>query len=183
VPITVNVNLYKLRKFRHALEADLRLSSNGPVRKALDEWGSLIALFLLNRYERFSRGQGNWKALKPITLAGKVRRGLLLLILRATDTLYDYFNPTFSRKPGELSETIPFGVRVGFGKNMERLHPDSKNKTIREIAMFHQEGGGRLPQRKIIAPPDQDTINKMRAVMQKALEQSARDAGYGVYNT
>ena len=178
MPTTVNINLYKLRKFRDTLNADLRLSSNGPVRKALDEWGSLISLFLLNRYERFSRGQGNWRQLSPVTIAGKIRRGLLLLILRATDTLYDYLNPTFSKKPGELSEAVPFGVRVGWGKNMERLHPDSKTKTIADIARFHQEGRGRLPQRKIIAPPDQDTINKMRAVMQTAVKQMAKDAGY-----
>jgi len=174
--VTVTINLYRLRRFASTLESDLRLSSNGPVRRALDDWAMIYSRFLTKRYEEFSHGGGNWAPLSPRTLASKVARGLLGLLLRATDTMFEAFAVGFSRKPGTV-ETMPFGVRVKFSGGMERAHPNS-DKTIAEVAMFHQLGGPHLPQRKLIVPPDQETVRAMRDRMENALKELAVDAGF-----
>ena len=174
--VTVTVNLYKLRKFASVLESDLRLSTNGPVREALHDWATIYGRFLTKRYETFSQGGGNWRALSPKTLMSKAARGLLLLILRATDVMFEAFAPGFSRKPGAVGE-MPFGVRVEFSGGMQRTHPNS-DKTIAEIAMFHQLGGPHLPQRKILVPPDQETIKAMRDRMERGMKELTVDAGY-----
>ncbi len=173
VSVTVKIDLYRLQRFKAALDADLRQSGNGPVRKAMQEWGNLIGRFLIARYERFSMGGGDWRPLKPITIAGKIRRGLLLLILRATDVFFEHFAPMLQGKAGGLSQDIPFGVRVGFSGGMSLPHPGSK-VSMSQLALWFQQGTETLPARKIVVSPDQTTIVKMREVMQQALSEMAR---------
>lgn len=165
--LTVNVNLSRLKRFKENLDADLRLAANGPVRRAFQDWVTIYARFLTRRFFLFSLGAGTWKPLKPETLKRKKKRGLLPWILRATDTMFQMFAPQIAAKPGRLSEQIPFGVRVGFGGGMYMRYPDGPR--VAEVAMYHQEGAGNLPVRKIIVPPDQPTIKEMRDVMQDAI--------------
>ena len=171
---TVTVNLHGLRRFKETLEQDLRGSGTGPIRDALHEWAVLMARFLRKRWMQFSHGGGNWRPLKPATLDRKRRRGLLRFILRATDEMYRAFEPELARKPGKVTEDIPFGVRVGFGGGMKYPHSEAKGLTIAELAMIHQQGNSRLPARKIIVPPDLETRGQMREVMQEAMVKVAK---------
>jgi len=168
--VNVSVNLKGLTKFTETLEADLRLSGNGPIRAAMHEWNVLIARFLTARWEKMSHG--GWTPLRPVTLARKAKLGLLMLILRATDKMFQAFSPEFARKPGKVSQDIPFGVRIGFGPDMRYPHTKG-GPTMASIAMWHQSGAGRLPVRKIIVPPDTATKAQMRAVMTKAMKEVA----------
>lgn len=139
----------------------------------MNDWVGIYARFLTERYNRFSFGGGNWAPLAPSTLKQKQRKGLLLLILRATDLMFQAFAPEFAGKPGGINKQIPFGVRISFGGGMNIPHPPSE-KTIGQIAMYHQLGGGRLPQRKILVPPDTDCVAQMRHRMFTALEEMAQ---------
>ena len=60
---------------------------------------------------------------------------------------------------GNLVKPIRGGVRFGFGGPAK--HGKGK-ATIADIARFHQKGGRRLPQRKIIVDPDSKTIKGMQ---------------------
>lgn len=95
-------------------------------------------------------------------------------ILRDTGTLFNALAPVFSRKPGALEQSIPFGIRVGYGGPSR--HPKGK-ASIADIAHFHNVGAGHLPRRQIIVPPDQRTIDDMVSDMERGLrrlvEQSA----------
>ena len=173
---TVNVNLHRLKRFQSALDADLRKSANGPVREAFNQWKIRYAAFLRRRYERFSRGAGNWPKLAASTLEYKKRNRLLMWILRATDTLYRALEPIASSKPGYVNQDIEFGIRVGFGGGMKYPHSTEGSVTIAQVASYHQKGGRHLPQRKIIVPPDTETVGLMREDMQKALRTMAREA-------
>lgn len=173
IKATVTVNLRGLTRYREALESDLRLKANGPLRRALDEWGAIYARFLTKRWFVFSMGGGNWKKLKPATLERKKKAGLLPWILRATDQMFQAFAPSLARKPGRVSEQIPFGTRVGFGGGMQYPH-SMANMPIARLAMIHQVGGGSLPARKIIVPPDAETRAEMREVMREAVLDLAR---------
>lgn len=169
---TVTVNLHGLRKFKDVLASDLRGSGQGPIRQALHEWAAIYARFLTARWEIFSRGGGNWRALRPATVLAKIAKGLLPLILRATDQMFQSFAPELARKPGRVTEDVPFGVRVGFGGGMRYPHSTAKGLTIAQLAMIHQVGAGNVPARKIIVPPDAATRKKMRDVMDVAMKEA-----------
>lgn len=162
----------RLKRFKGTLESDLRLSSNGPIRQALQDWGVIYAKFLIKRFYAYSMGAGNWPKLKPATIARKKRRGLLLWILRATDQMFQAFAPEFANKPGSITQQVPFGVRIGFGGGMRWPHSEA-NMTIAELASIHQLGKGRVPVRKIIVPPDQWTVGLMRDRMKQAVKEAA----------
>jgi len=173
--LTVTVNLHGLRRFKDDLStSDLRRSASRPIREALDQWAIILARFLTARWSLFSAGGGNWKHLSEKYLAWKRRKGLLPLILRATDLMFQAFSITFGRKPGRIAEDIPFGVRVGFGPGMQYPHTSNPSVTIAQLAMWHQTGEGRLPARKIIVGPDTETRAQMRATMQEAMLEVAR---------
>jgi len=89
-------------------------------------------------------------------------------ILRDYGILYAVLDPVFASAPGALEQVINGGIRVGFGGPAK--HPGGK-KTIAQIAGFHQRGGGRLPKRTIIVPPDDATLKGMQRDMQLALKE------------
>jgi hypothetical protein len=138
----------------------------------MQDWVSIYARFLTQRYNQFSFGGGTWAPLKPATIRQKQKKGLLLLILRATDLMFQSFAPEFAGKPGGISEQIPFGVKIKFGGGMSMPHPPSL-LTISELAMIHQLGNQRLPARKIIVPPDTECRAQMRHRMETAMEELA----------
>lgn len=173
----VKVNLRPLIKFKNTVAGDLRLSGNGPIRAAVRQWGARYREFAQTRFVRFSRGGGDWPQLKRSTLKARRRgkgrargRGLIAAILRDTSTLFAALNTRFTRKPGQIQEDIPFGVRVGFGGSAR--HPTGRT-TVADIAEFHQTGGGSLPKREIIVDPDQRTVNAMAEDMTRALHKAA----------
>ncbi len=173
--LTVAVNLHGLRKFKDVLETtDLRTSEAAPIREAIEKWGDILTKFLSRRWRIFSLGGGNWPALNAKYRAWKVRKGFLPFILRMTDMSATLFSAEFSRKPGALSRDVKFGVRVGFGEDMQVPHQTNPQMTVAAIMRLHQEGVGRLPQRKVIVGPDTETRAKMREVMDKALKKVAR---------
>ena len=167
---TVTVKLTGMKKAQQAMQADLRLSSSGPIREAMHDWVSIYGAFLTRRYFLFSQGGGDWRPLKPATLHAKERKGLLPFILRATDLMFQSFAPAFAAKPSPIGKDVPFGVRVSFAGGMHQLYPGT-TKTVAEVAMYHQQGGDTLPQRKIIVPPDAETKKAMRDRMQEATNQ------------
>lgn len=171
--MSVKVNLKPLKRFIRAVSQDLRLSGSGPIRKAIKQWAVRYRSFVRERFDKFSKGGGDWKPLSKRTLAGRRKGkgvGLVAAILRDTGTLMAALQPTFTRKPGALERDIPFGVRVGFGGPAR--HKGGK-ATIADIASFHQEGKGRLPKREIIVDPSRGVLNAMASDMERALGKAS----------
>ena len=238
----VRVNLAPLLRFRDHVQRGLVAgdSETNPARRALRQWAAIYRAFLRERFDRFSRGGGDWPKLAESTIlarrakgggtrrqkrakaraairkarqaqeravarlsgleskgkgeqADKARaqvaratariatsRGTMesqasmsgVSILRDKGLLFNVTAPDFTGGPGQLQEDILFGVRVGYGG--QHLHPDG-TATIADIAGFHQEGGPRLPQRKIVVEPDGPALRRMAEVMDAALARIARD--------
>ncbi len=137
-------------------------TASGPVRDALKKWAARYRSFAQLRFDRFSKGGGNWKPLAPSTLRrrrkGKRKNVRKATILRDTGTLFAALDPTFTSRPGQLETNIPFGVTVGYGG--PGRHPKGR-ATIADIASFHQEGGPHLPKRELIVGPDSKTLTAM----------------------
>lgn len=178
----VRLNLKPLRRFAAAIRADLRTTGNGPVRRAMRQWAARYRGFAQSRFDRYSKGGGDWPPLAASTRQRrrKARKGRTkgaarsFSLLRDTGLLFAALNPVWSRKPGALQKDIPFGVRVGYGGPSK--HPGGK-ATIADIAGFHDTGAGNLPERQIIDVPDTRTLDAMKDDMERALGQMASITG------
>ncbi len=177
----VRLNLEPLKRFAAAIRADLRTTGNGPIRRAMRQWAARYRGFAQQRFDKFSKGGGDWPPLAASTKARrrKARKGSkgarsFSLLRSDASLLFNALNPTWTRKPGALQQDIQFGVRVGFGGPAK--HPGGK-ATIADIAGFHDSGAGNLPERKIIVVPDARTLVSMANDMERALGQMARITG------
>lgn len=169
----VVVNLVPLKEFRGVVQSDLAGATNGPVRRAFKQWGYRYRTWAQQRFDAYSKGGGDWPPLKT-----KRKRGELAAasILRDTNTLFTALDPTFSNKPGQLEEKIPFGIRVGFGG--PHRHP-SGTATIADIAMFHDQGMGNNPQRQIIVDPPVQVVLQMARDMERGLATLVKEKNAG----
>jgi len=176
IKANVSVDLSGLKRFKKIVKADLRGSGNGPIRAAITQWGVRYRAFSQRRFVKFSRGGGDWDALKSVRArnkGGKGKKKNKQAILIDTGTMIAALNPQFTRKPGALNKRIPFGVRVGYGG--PGRYADGGGATIADIAAFHQEGAGRLPKRETIVEPSAATAALMAGDMRRAMKRLADD--------
>ena len=164
----VNVNLSKLNKFRDVVSQDLRGGGTGPIRKALKQWAYRYRAFSRRRYLKNSKGGGGWPALKKGTIARRRKKSTAILI--DTAAMLGGFDPEFTSKPGQVEETIPFGIRVGVGGKGN--HPGGIS--MGELYRIHHFGEGVVPSRTLIVEPDEATIKAMRNDMQRALKEASK---------
>ena len=170
-------------------------AGGGPYAKVFNRWGKRYLSWTEEQYKRNSQGGGEWPPLAQSTLTYKRVTGKNLRrtrggrrrsykqknrlratrvigagsvkILSDTGTLLTALTPG---APGNLFRYIKNGVRVGFGGPAK--HPDGK-ATIRDIAVFHDQGKGRVPRRQILHKPD----NKLVQVMLKDLADGIEKTG------
>ena len=160
---SVKINLPTLEQYREIFSSDLRFKENAPIKEMLDRWRAIYSRFLTARYYSYSKGSGDWQPLAISTIEYKIRKGLLLEILRATDQLFETFAAAF-----EKPQYAEFGILVSFGGGTSMQYP-GESITSAEVGMFHQKGGGRLPKREIIVPPNRETLIAMRDDLKQTL--------------
>lgn len=172
----VTINVAGFTRFRSLVERELRSgSTGGPIRGAIRQWGVRYRAAMQTRYNRFSRGGGNWPTLAASTLRGRrgPRRGAQgprrVSILRDTGLLFNALDPQFSPGRGAIQEDVPFGVTVGFGGPAK--YPEGR-ASIADVAAFHQNGGRRLPKREILVAPDTRTTQLMGQDMQRGIDRA-----------
>ena len=184
----VRVNLKPLERFASSVQAALAQGgSNSPMRKAIRQWGVICRAWTLERFDKFSKGGGDWDKLKPSTIRGR-RKGKgrkvktttggkgkarnvaqgTVAILADTGTLKGALEPTIDRSSGALELFIENGIRVGYGGQARH---ESGDGTIAMIARVHQTGnpGKNLPARPIIVDPPESVVQDMADVTERAL--------------
>lgn len=173
ITAVVKIDLKGLKKFKHILDADMAGSGNGPVADAFKQWAARYRGFVQRRFNDYSKGSGDWPPLAESTIKARRGKGIKVAILRDTSTLFAALAPVFAGAPGALERRIPFGIRVGYGG--PHGHPSGGRATIADIAKFHNDGAGNLPERKIIVPPAKWHLDRMAADMRRALLKLAGD--------
>ena len=125
--------------------------------KAKDKIYKLAAIryrsAMQERFNKFSRGGGNWPPLKTPRKRGNLASAS---VLRDTNTLFRVLTPVFRNQPGAIEDEIFDGIRVGFGGSDS--HPDGVI-TIDELAAIHHAGNDNLPQRKLLDDPPQFVLD------------------------
>lgn len=134
---------YELRNVQ-TLRSSLR-SGEGPIVEVVEASFETYRKFIVDRFDRFSRGGGNWKKLKPSTVKRKGHNRILV------DTKFLRLH---------LLESIRVLKRIGkkliVGFESTVVHPNSK-LTIEELENIHDQGLGSSPKRKILIKPDDET--------------------------
>lgn len=156
--MTVKVDLSPLIRLRDSL-----VNANASVRRfIMKQWAAIYRGYAQERYDRFSKGGGNWRPLSAKTIESRRKgkgSGPVATILRDTSTLHNALDPG-QLSAGAIEENTDFGVRVGYGGG-DRHPVGLQSATIANIAMWHDQGMGRNPKRQIIANPDDKTLKRM----------------------
>ena len=183
VSITAEVNITPLLKLEGSFASIARVPAHPAVEDMFTQWATRYSAFVRRRFNDFGRGGGDWAPLALSTVRARkkgkrntsskaggarsqrsfvardTKRGLLVAspgayqILRNTGSLFGALtigargNLT-QRGPG----TITFGIEGG---------STGTGPTLGQIAKWHDQGAGRLPQRRILVPPNQQTVRGM----------------------
>lgn len=158
------------------------LKGNDPLfRKTMTSIGTLYQVFTDKRYDKFSKGGGTWRKLKPKTVERKSKKGGGRGTARATVNQRRTGGPTAIlvdngilknslRSAGAVKMVKRKTIRVGFSTT--RQH-EGTGLTMAELADIHQRGLGKgLPKRPIFVEPDSATKKRMRRAIMIAIEKA-----------
>lgn len=123
--------------------------------------------FLQARYRKFAKGGGNWRKLAEST----IRRKGHDTILFDTNLMFSVFQPEIVRTTGLTNTTDKLGMIV-VASGSGRVYPTS-GVSVSKVMGYHQAGGGRLPQRKIVVGMDEATAQKSARRIEKAMKAIA----------
>lgn len=137
--------------------------------------------FLQERYDKFSKGGGNWPMLSAATLR-KRRKGrssghsttpISVSILRDTGLLFNTLSPIYQGLPGQYESPFAGGVEIGIAGPARHTGGSGKKSqpTIADIARFHQFGMGHNPIREIVVLPTPDVMQQLLEIVQRALDK------------
>lgn len=180
-------DLSKFDKFNQYI----RLGTAGPLRPVFKKWGVRYLGWTRRMFLEKSRGGSadgvTWPPLKQISyrratgsrlrgvsgkaasrLKAKRERGRVA-ILRDTGTLLKALTPG---DPGNKFDFVRHGVSVGFGGPTK--HPSGGKATIRDIAVFHDQGEGKLPRRQILHKPDAAMVQFMLRTLREGIQGIGR---------
>lgn len=147
----VDVRLRGLTALRNELA-----SPRGPVRRALLSWELTYRAFALRRFDRFSRGGGDWPKLKEATRRRK----------RSSAILVDHRELRLGLQSG-IGRLTGTGTSLRLGFTRKTRHRRAK-MSIAALATIHDLGLGVVPRRRILAQPDRPTRTRMAADVKKA---------------
>jgi len=168
------VNTNPLKQLKRVLLAVGSNSQNPIVVQMYKNWTRIVRTYLHNRFTVFSRGGGDWPPLAKRT----VDRKKSSLILIETNTLINALDPGKYNAPGSYARRQGDGIVIGYGGSV--IHPTAaksgRSFTIQQIAEFHQEGGPRLPRRRIIVGPDRETVVQVTTEVNRAMLALIREA-------
>lgn len=168
------VNVNPIRKLTKALRLSNADNKHPRVVEMYKQWTRVYRRYLHNRFKRNSRGGGEWAPLSERRIRKKGHSRILI----ETNTLINAVDPDIYNAPGSFARRQGNGLIVGFGGTI--VHPTAaksgRSTTIEQIAGFHQVGGGKLPQRRIIVAPDRATIDEVTKVVNSAVQDIIKEA-------
>lgn len=148
VKVTINLN-GRVQRLVEVVEGDPKALEG--VFKAMDR---IYRAFVRLRWRTFSRGGGNWKPLRPRTIARKGHARILFDTELAYDSVSPEFEEVFSIKPDKRTQ---FKADVTFGS--KKQYPSGI--TVNEVMGYHQEGTDNMPARPVLVSPDLRTKKSM----------------------
>ncbi len=153
----INVRLKGLERLRASLS-----KPTPAVQAAFVRVESIYAQFIAARFDKFSKGGGNWRKIKPATALAK---GSTLILINRRD---------FRRwLPGGirmriLKSTHKYRFMAGFKAGTN--HPRAR-MPMSKLGAIHDRGQGVNPKRQILTGIDETTRKRIRAVLIAAIKK------------
>lgn len=120
--------------------------------------------FWFRRFDRFSRGGGNWKSTKRRKGSKRKRKPRILVV---SQTLLKALSPIMRGLAGQWESIRGNTIQTGYGGSAR--HPKA-GMTVRNLARIHDQGMGIVPQRRIIVNPDSRTRELIRNDAERILK-------------
>lgn len=152
--LKVTASTVSVRRKLRAVERKTK-SPDPTYQKWLYRIARRLRSFWFNRFDRFSRGGGNWRSTKRRRNSRGRNRSK---ILRKTQTLIRALSPIMRGLPGQWERIKGNSIETGYGGSAR--HPEAK-MTVLRLASIHDGGLGIVPQRKIIVQPNAETRKLM----------------------
>lgn len=186
--VRVKLDLATLDRLRRAAADPL---SSPSVSDALTQIGGRMETFTKRRFDKNSRGGGDWKPLAASTIAGRrppnPRNRSRDSALSVGRTRSGKLKPT-NRRVAILVDTRQMrkGLELGFPGNVRAKFAASGRfgvrygiqggnhkggMTIGRLASIHHNGNARLPARKIVVRPDAATVSRMTNDLRNAIRK------------
>ena len=146
---TLKVDLKRHKTLQGAIA-----TGTGPVKETLESFERLYRAFVLRRFDRFSRGGGNWKPNSDAVKRAK----------RSSAILVDSRVMRLGLNVGVRATRITKNS-VTFSFTNRARHP-SASLTIAQLATVHDQGNG-VPKRQILVKPDAETTKRLLDMAKK----------------
>jgi hypothetical protein len=181
--LTFRIDVEPLTRFLSDFAAALGQGTSNPhVRNGLTGAQGEYFGAMRERFVAQSSGGGEWQELAGTTQRQRQRQGFnpSRPILTRLAVLFTAMRPG---APGSASEWGSNSLRAGFGG--PAVHPGYGDRpaslTIGDLALIHQEGRGRVPQRRVLVEPQAVTLGNMRqplaAAVQSIVDELTRHHG------
>lgn len=157
--VEIRLNFSSFHKLRDALA-----SKSGAVGEAYAECIRLYRVYLWERFNKYSRGGGNWKGLRPGTLRAKLAKGFPRDILVRTRILQSVMKPTASARIIKTGK----GIRLIFGGG--KRYPNGTSVAV--VMDAHDKGGGNLPKRQILVKPTGQVLRNMAIIQERGMQRT-----------
>lgn len=182
----VRINIDPLRRFSAGLNNQIA-GAPGPVSEMFERIGIRLLAFFGKRYDRLSRGGGEWAPLAPSTIAGRrkgprvqgarrsraavealrrrgVRTAGRAAILKDRGQLRQAMNVGAA---GNTLRRVRGGIVVGIGG--EQIHDVESGLSFRRLAQIHHNGEGNVPKRTLVT-------NRLDLPTRRGIQQDVRRA-------
>ena len=161
--------------------------TSGPVDQMFKDWGEKYLGFVKRRFNKFSKGGGDWRKLDPATVrarrkGGKRKSGKRKRAKKETSRVAILADTGILKggltvgKAGNLFKRTRKGIRVGFGGL--NIHPETKGLTIKALAVIHDQGLPKkgIPQRQILVKPDERLKRRMKSDLRRTIKLIGQEA-------
>ncbi len=160
---SLRINIGPLAKFKAPLS-----KQRGDIKAGIKEASGIYVAYVLKRFDANSRGGGDWRPLKPETIATKGSSAILVDTRALRQALGASIEVVVKTEP-RLTVIAKLKGR--------RRHRRAK-MAVADLATIHHFGLGRVPQRKILIQPDRKTSSQMSAAIVRGIKKSI-DKGKG----
>lgn len=139
---------------------------DGEIYATLLDCSEIYRQFIFERFLKYAKGGGNWKRLSASYLRWKRRHGKDTRILVRDKILLEALRP----KRASIIKSSD-GLRMQFARG--KSYP--KGTPVAVVLQAHNEGGGRLPKREVLVPPDAATGKKIEKRAEEGLRRVLLD--------
>ena len=140
-------------------------SPNSYTRQLIRAWVIIYLADMQRRFNKNSRGGGDWKAIKRSTAQQKGNDLILVQIGKLKNALQLW---ALGNKMVILGSEL--AAEVGFSNAMH-----DKKLSFNQLARIHQNGEGNVPAREILVPPSQKAMRAMVRASQAMFDKMSAD--------